>query len=236
MLLPLRNMAGKQTGEMELSEAVFAAPIHRELMHQALVRQLANARLGTHKTKTRAEVSGGGRKPWRQKGTGRARQGSTRAPQWIGGGTVFGPTPRKYTQALPKKMHRAALRSALTVKAKAGQIIVLEQLAMDEPKTKSMVAMLQALDVGKQSVLMVMAEKNILVQRSANNLPQVKTLLSGYLNIRDILGYDLLLFSKEAIAHIENWLGADVNHLAMDAVYEDAEKDIEEDGDSAPGL
>lgn len=206
MLLPLKSMAGEQVGEIELSDAVFAAPISKPLMHQALVRQLSNARLGTHKTKTRSEVAGGGRKPFRQKGTGRARQGSIRASQWVGGGTVFGPRPRKYTKHLPKKMNAAALRSALSVKAAAEQIVIVDELQMDVPKTKMMLGSLSALGVSDNSVLMVLAEKNATVQRSANNLPNVKTILSGYVNVRDLLGYDTLLLSKDAVEKLVNWL------------------------------
>lgn len=206
MLVTVKNMAGEQVGELELDDTVFAAPVNRTLMHQALVRQLANARLGTHKTKTRGEVAGGGRKPWRQKGTGRARQGSTRAPQWVGGGTVFGPQPRKYTQRLPKKMQRAALRSALSVKAAADQVVVVDSLAMDKPRTKTMVSVLQALGVAEQRALLVMASKDEAVQRSANNLPRVKTIQSGYINIRDLLGHDVLVFTQDAVTQIEDWL------------------------------
>lgn len=209
MLLPLKDMAGNQTGEIEVSDAVFGAPVNQFVMHQALLRQLANARLGTHKTKTRSEVAGGGRKPWRQKGTGRARQGSIRASQWVGGGVAFGPRPRKYTLAMPKKMHRAALRSALSVKAGAGQIIVVDGLQIDQPKTKVVINMLNALGVGKQSVLLVLAEKDMNVLRSANNLPKLKTLLSGYLNVRDLLGYDVLLLDKNAVERVETWLSTE---------------------------
>ncbi len=220
MLLPVKDMAGNQIGELEVSDLVFGAPINRPLMHQALIRQLSNARLGTHKTKTRGEVSGGGRKPWRQKGTGRARQGSIRAPHWVGGGTVFGPRPRKYIKDMPKKMHRAALRSALSVKAGAGQIVVLDQLTMEQPKTKAMVALLEALGLDGQRVLLVLPQKDEVVQLSARNLPQVKSLLSGYLNIRDLLGYDVLLMTREAVAHVEEWLGADVAGRSTAAVAE----------------
>ena len=139
MRVPVRDMSGKQIGELELSDAVFATSVNSSVMHQALVRQMSNARLGTHDTKTRGEVRGGGKKPWRQKGTGRARQGSTRAPNWVGGGTVFGPTPRKYVKALPKKMQRLALRSALSSKAAAGSIVVLDQVAIDTPRTKTVI-------------------------------------------------------------------------------------------------
>ena len=206
MLVPVKDMNGKQVGEVELSDAVFAAPINTSVMHQALVRQLSNARLGTHDTKVRSEVRGGGKKPWRQKGTGRARQGSTRAPNWVGGGTVFGPTPRKYTKAMPKKMQRLALRSALSAKAASGQLVVVDKVAIDEPKTKTAANMLAALGVNEQSVLLVMAEKNIPVWKSVHNLPQVKSLQSGYLNIRDLLGHDMLLLTKDAVDAIETWL------------------------------
>lgn len=209
MYLPVKDMTGKQVGEIEVSDVVFAAPVNTALMHQALVRQLSNARLGTHKTKTRGEVRGGGRKPWRQKGTGRARQGSIRASQWVGGGTVFGPRPRTYVKAMPKKMHRAAIRSALSVKAGAGQIVVLDGLNLDEAKTKQAVAMLKALGVNEQSVLLVTAEKDAMVLRSVNNLPKVKLMLSGYLNVRDLLGSDVLLLTKDAVAPVESWLGGE---------------------------
>jgi large subunit ribosomal protein L4 len=206
MLLPLKTMAGEQIGEIELSDVVFAAPISKPLMHQALMRQLSNSRMGTHKTKTRGEVAGGGRKPFRQKGTGRARQGSIRASQWVGGGTVFGPRPRKYIKHLPKKMNAAALRSALSVKAAAEQLVIVDALQMEAPKTKAMLTMLNALGVNNHSILMVLAEKNITVQRSANNLPNVKTILSGYVNVRDLLGYDMVLLSKGAVENLEIWL------------------------------
>lgn len=206
MLLPLKDMAGNQTGELEVSDAVFGAPARPALMHQALMLQLSNARLGTHKTKTRGEVAGGGRKPWRQKGTGRARQGSIRAPQWVGGGIAFGPRPRTYIKDMPKKMRRAALRSALSMKARAGQVVVIDGLAMDAPKTKQAVSLLKALGMDGQSVLVIVAEKNMPIQRSFSNLPDAKALLSGYLNVRDLLGYDTVVFAREAIEPVESWL------------------------------
>lgn len=207
MLLPVRNLAGEQVGEVELDEAIFATTVNKSLMHQALIRQLANARLGTHKTKTRSEVRGGGRKPWRQKGTGRARQGSIRAAQWVGGGTVFGPSPRKYTKQMPRKMSRAALRSALTAKVAVDQLLVVDALVMDSPRTKDLARALEALGAQDKSVLLVSAEKNEAMQRSAHNLPKVKTLLSGYLNVRDLLGYDLVVLSQDAVEHVHGWLG-----------------------------
>jgi large subunit ribosomal protein L4 len=216
MYLPVKDMTGNQTGQIEVSDEVFGAPVNKQLMHQALVRQLSNARLGTHKTKTRGEVRGGGRKPWKQKGTGRARQGSTRASQWVGGGTAFGPLPRTYVKAMPKKMHRAALRSALSVKAEAGQIVVLDGLNLSVAKTKQAVTMLKALGLNDQNILFVVADKDLNVDRSVRNLPTVKLLQSGYLNVRDLLGYDVLLMAKDAVERVEAWLGTDAA-LAGDA-------------------
>jgi large subunit ribosomal protein L4 len=207
MYLPVKDMTGKETGQIEVSDEVFGAPVNKPLMHQALVRQLSNARLGTHKTKTRGEVRGGGRKPWKQKGTGRARQGSTRASQWVGGGNAFGPVPRTYVKAMPKKMHRAALRSALSVKAEAGQIVVLDGLSLSEAKTKLAVQMFKALGVNEQNVLFVIVDRNDNVDRSVRNLPTVKLLQPGYLNVRDLLGYDVLVMAKDAVEAVESWLG-----------------------------
>ncbi len=228
MLLPLKSITGEQVGEVELSDAVFASPINTVLMHQALIRQLSNARLGTHSTKTRGEVAGGGRKPFRQKGTGRARQGSTRAPNWVGGGTVFGPRPRTYIKHLPKKMNAAALRSALSAKVAADQIVVVDAFSFDAPKTKSMVQALRVLGVNNDSALLVMQDKSTAVIRSASNLPNVKTILSGYINIRDLLGYDKVLLSKDALEHIELWL------TPANLIVEDEEIDGAEDAGSAP--
>jgi large subunit ribosomal protein L4 len=209
MYLPVNDMTGNQTGQIEVSAAVFGAPVNKPLMHQALVRQLSNARLGTHKTKTRGEVRGGGRKPWKQKGTGRARQGSTRASQWVGGGTAFGPVPRTYVKAMPKKMHRAALRSALSVKASAGQIVVLDGLSFNEAKTKQAVQMFTALGVNEQNVLFVVADRSDNVDRSVRNLPTVKMLQPGYLNVRDLLGHDVLVMARETVDLVESWLGTE---------------------------
>ena len=206
MKVPLYNMEGQTIGEVELRDDIFGITPHVPVMHQALVRQLANARLGTHKTKTRGEVSGGGRKPWRQKGTGRARHGSIRAPQWRGGGTVFGPRPRSYRQKMPKKMRHLAYKSALSVKAKEGQIIVLDKLEMPEPKTKAMAALLGALAVDS-SALILLPERNENVEKSARNLPGVKTLRAQYLNVRDLLGYDYLVMPLGALEVIESILG-----------------------------
>lgn len=206
MLVPLRNMDGEVVGEVELRDDIFAAPVHEAVMHQALLRQLANARLGTANTKTRSDVRGGGRKPWRQKGTGRARQGSTRAPQWRKGGVVFGPHPRKYTQAMPRKMRRLALRSALSAKAAEEQIIVVQDLAMDEPKVKRMVEVLNNLSADS-STLILLPERNETVEMSTRNLPDVKTLRAHYLNVRDLFAYDYVVMPVEAIQTIESFLG-----------------------------
>ncbi len=206
MRVPVHNTDGEIVGEVELREDIFGVPINVPVMHQALVRQQANARLGTHKTKTRSEVSGGGRKPWRQKGTGRARHGSTREPQWRGGGIAHGPRPRSYDQKMPRKMRRLAYKSALSVKARKGQIIVLDDLQMPAPKTREMVSILQALDVDS-SAIVLLPERNVNVEMSANNLPDVKTLRANYLNIRDLLGYDYLLMPLDALELIELILG-----------------------------
>lgn len=206
MRVPVYNIEGDQVGEVELNDAIFGIEPNVAVMHQALVRQLANARQGTHSTKTRGEVSGGGRKPWPQKGTGRARQGSIRAPQWVGGGTVFGPKPRSYYQKMPKKMRRLALRSALSVKARAGQIKVLDDLQLPEIKTKRMVQVLENLGV-EGSALILLPERNVNVELSARNLPDVKTLRASYLNVRDLLGYETIIMPLASIQVIEGILG-----------------------------
>ena len=194
MLVDVFNMDGQKVTTVELSPEVFEAPVYVDLMHQAFVRQMANARLGTHDTKTRAEVSGGGRKPWRQKGTGRARVGSSRSPVWVGGGKTHTPHPRSYEQSMPKKMRRAALRSALSVKAAEANIVVVDQLILPEPKTRLMAKALNAL-VGAGSALILIPEKGAYegVIRSANNIPDAKVLLANYLNIRDLLQYDKIV-------------------------------------------
>jgi len=209
MQVPLRNMQGEIVGEVELRDDIFGVPLTpatKAVMHQALLRQLANARLGTHDTKTRGEVSGGGRKIWRQKGTGRARQGSIRAPHWRHGGVVFGPHPRSYAQKMPRKMRRLALRAALSAKAADQQIVVLDELALEAPKTKQMLQVLGALKLDS-SVLILLPAKDAAVEMSARNLPRVKTLLANYLNVRDLLGYDYVLMPKGSLAVIESILG-----------------------------
>ena len=203
------NMGGEKVRSVELSPTIFEAPINVDLMHQAFVRQMANARLGTHKTKTRGEVSGGGKKPWRQKGTGRARQGSIRAAQWVGGGKIHTPQPRDHSLKMPRKMRRAALRSALSVKAAEKDIVVLEELAITEPKTSVMAEALNIL-VGDASVLVLLPGKDMAydgVTRSLNNIPDAKMLLASYLNIRDLLGYDKVLIPLAALDVIASYLG-----------------------------
>lgn len=209
MKVDVFDMEGKKIKQVELPAAVFEAPINVDLMHQAYVRQMANARLGTHKTKTRSEVAGGGRKPWRQKGTGRARQGSIRSAQWKGGGRVHTPRPRSYEQAMPKKMRRAALRSALSVKAAEAGIVVVDEIALTEPKTRLIVETLGKL-VGASSVLVLMPEKDLAydtVMRSTGNLADAKILLAGYLNIRDLLGYDKVLMPLKTLDVLTAHLG-----------------------------
>jgi len=206
MKVDVLNMQGKKVDTAELPPAIFEAPVKKDLMHQALVRQLANARLGTHKTKSRGEVSGGGRKPWRQKGTGRARHGSRRSPIWVGGGKAHTPRPRKYTRHMPRKMRRAALRSALSVKAAQKEVVVLDELKMERPKTKEMVAILERL-VGQASALILLAESNETIEKSVRNLPDAKTLRANYLNVRDLLGYERLIMPLGALDIIQSYLG-----------------------------
>jgi large subunit ribosomal protein L4 len=206
MQASLKNMQGQEVGTVELPDEIFNIEPNQTVMHQALVRQLANKRQGTHKTKTRGQVRGGGRKPWRQKGTGRARQGTIRAPHWRGGGTVFGPSPRSYTQRMPRKMRRLALRSALSVKANAQQLVVLEDLSLAAPRTKDMDAMMDALGV-ERSALLLLPEANDIVELSARNLPYVKTLRVNYINVRDLLGYETVVMPQQAIDVITDFLG-----------------------------
>jgi large subunit ribosomal protein L4 len=206
MQVPVYNTKGDQVSEAELRDDIFAVAINKGLMHQALVRQLANARLGTHSSKTRSDVRGGGRKPWRQKGTGRARQGSIRAPHWRGGGAVFGPTPRSYSQKMPRKMRRQALRSALSAKASESQVKVLDVFEMSEPRTKEMLGVLQSLGI-EGSALILLPQRNEQILRSVRNLPKVRTLVAQYLNVRDLLKYDYVLMPLDSLEVIERILG-----------------------------
>ncbi len=195
------NMEGKEVGTMELNDAVFGVDVNEHLVHMAVVAQLANKRQGTQKAKTRSEVSGGGRKPWRQKGTGHARQGSTRAPQWTGGGVVFAPTPRDYTIRLNKKEKRLALKSALTSRVQEQKFIVLDELKFDEIKTKKMQAVLDALNVSK--ALVVLNENDQNVVKSARNIENVQTALTNTINVYDILKYNTVIVTKAAVTTIE---------------------------------
>ena len=209
MEVDVLNMEGQKVRTVELPAQIFEAPINIDLMHQAYTRQMANARLGTHNTKTRGDVSGGGRKPWKQKGTGRARQGSTRAPQWVGGGRVHTPHPRSYNMQMPRKMRRAALCSALTVKASEQKIVVLDELSLPEPKTRLMAQALSKL-VGSASALILLPENGSdyeAVIRSTNNIPEAKTLLAGYLNIRDLLGFDKIVMPVKTLDVLTAHLG-----------------------------
>ena len=206
MKVPVKNMAGENVGEVELPKVIFEVEPNTALMHQALMRQLANARQGNAQTKTRGEVNGSTRKMWKQKGTGHARQGSRKAPHWRKGGTVFGPHPRSYAQVMPQKMRRAALRSALSVKARALQIIVLDKLEMDMPRTKTLSAVLDALAI-PSSALVLLPEKNENVEKSVRNLPDVKYLRAQYLNIRDLFGYETVVMPMGALEVIQGILG-----------------------------
>ena len=219
MKLSVFNMAGKEVNSVDLPASIFEANINRDLMHQALVRQLANARQGTHKAQGRSEVSRTGAKLYRQKGTGNARHGSKRAPIFVGGGVAHGPLPRKYTKQMPRKMRRAALRSALSVKASNEAIVLVDDLALDAPKTRDMKAAMQAL-VADSSALVLLPGRNENVEKSSRNLSDVKTLHANYLNIRDLLGYDKVVISLAALDVLTKYLDV-----------EDSFEEIEETGE-----
>ncbi len=209
MKVDIYNIEGKKLREMELPADLFEATVNMDLMHQAYTRQMANARLGTHQTKTRSEVSGGGRKPWKQKGTGRARTGSIRAAQWVGGGRIHTPHPRSYEQKMPRKMRQAALRSALTVKASEAGIVVVDEFLMNEPKTRLMAEALFNL-VGNASALVLMPEKDLAyenVMRCVDNIEDAKVLLASYVNIRDLLGYDKVVLPLKTLDVLTAHLG-----------------------------
>lgn len=197
------NTAGQQTGEIELNESIFGVEVNEAVLHQAVILQLANQRLGTHKTKTRAEVRGGGRKPWKQKGTGRARAGSTRSPIWVGGGTTFGPQPRSYKKTLPRKVRRLALKSALSSKVEGGNLIVLEGLQMAAPKTKEVVTLLKNLNFSDAKTLIVAGDNDVNVLKSTNNIPGVKTVTTTGLNVYDILYHNKLVLLKDVVGTVE---------------------------------
>ena len=209
MKVDVLNMEGKKLREVELPAAIFDAPINVDLMHQAYVRQMANARLGTHDTKVRAEVAGGGAKPYKQKGTGRARQGSRRAAQWVGGGRIHTPHPRGYEMRMPKKMRQAALRSALSAKAAEAGLVIVDDFVLDEPKTRLMQQALSNL-VGEATVLVVIPEKDQaheLIVRALDNISDAKVLLVNYLNIRDLFTYDKLVLPVKSLDALAAALG-----------------------------
>lgn len=207
MEVPVRNMAGDQIGTIDLPADIFEVEVNEGLMHQAYVRQMANARLGTHKTKTRSEVNLTKAKWYRQKGTGRARHGARSAPIFVGGGVAHGPQPRDYSKKMPRKMRRQALRSALSALAAAGQIIVVDELSMEAPKTSAMREVLRNL-VGESSALVLMADRNEAVENSVRNLHNAQTLRASYLNIRDLLSHDQVIIPQAALEVIQSWLGA----------------------------
>ena len=195
------NMEGSEVGKITLSDAVFGVEVKENLVHQAVVNQLANNRQGTQKAKTRSEVRGGGRKPWRQKGTGHARQGSTRSPQWTGGGVVFAPTPRDYSFKMNKKEKRAALKSVLTDRVNEGKLVVVDELKFDAPKTKEFARVLANLKA--EDALVVLSENDLNTVKSANNIPTVQTALTNTINVYDILKHDVLVIEKAAVEKIE---------------------------------
>jgi len=209
MKVDVLSIEGKKLREVELPPAIFEAPINVDLMHQAYVRQMANARLGTHETKVRGEVAGGGAKPYKQKGTGRARQGSRRAAQWVGGGRIHTPHPRSYEQRMPKKMRQAALRSALSAKAAESGVVIVDEIALSESKTRVMAEALKNL-VGVSTALILLLEKDQayeMAMRSADNLENAKVLLAGYLNIRDLFSYDKLVLPVKTLDALVATLG-----------------------------
>lgn len=201
----LLNQSGSQVGDMELSDAVFGIEPNEHVLHQAVVMQQASLRQGTHKVKNRSEVRGGGRKPWRQKGTGRARHGSIRSPQWVGGGVAFGPTPRDYSYKLPKKVRRLALKSALSSKVKEDALVVVDEIQLDAPKTKAMVSILSNLSVDS-SVLIVTADYDEKVELSARNIPGVQVITANHVNVLDVLKHDKLVLTKSAAEKVEEVL------------------------------
>ena len=203
----LFNQAGEQIGEVELNDAVFGIEPNKHVITEMVLSQRASMRQGTHKVKNRSEVRGGGRKPWRQKGTGRARQGSIRSPQWVGGGVVFGPTPRSYAYKLPKKVRRLALKSALSAKVLDNEIYVLDQLSFEKPKTKDFVTFLNNLSLDSDvKALVVTDDMNENVYLSARNLPKVKVVDARGINVLDLVGYDKLIITKDAVEKVEEVL------------------------------
>lgn len=205
--LSVYDMTGKKTGEeIELMDYVFGVEMNEAVVHQAVVMQQANERQGTHATKTRGLVRGGGRKPWKQKGTGRARSGSTRSPIWVGGGTVFGPSPRSHAKAMPRKARRLAIRCALSSKVAAGELIIIDELKFDEVKTKNVIEMLKGFEAAEKKALIITDGENENVEKSSRNIPKVKALSNACLNVFDILHNEKVLLAKDAVAKIEEVL------------------------------
>ena len=200
------DKSGSQVGDLELTESIFAAEIKPDLMHDAVLAQLRGKRQGTASTKTRSEVSGGGRKPWRQKGTGRARHGTIRSPIWVGGGITFGPKPKVYKNNLPKKKRKQAVRSALSSKVAEEKFLVLDDLNFEAPKTKEVVSLLESLNIEGEKVLLLLADKDENIYKSARNLPRVKTLVAQAINIFDILNHDYVVATQNAISRVEEVL------------------------------
>jgi len=200
--VPVYNVEGQQTGEITLAETVFGVPVNQALLHEAVNMQLASRRLGTAKAKTRGEIRGGGRKPWRQKGTGQARVGSRRSPLWTGGGIIFPPQPRDYGHKMPRKARRLALKSALSAKVSEGEVMVIEGLHIEEPKTKTMLGILDKLNAAGKA-LIVLADSEEGLEKSARNLPGVTTIRPDQLNVYDILNHDRLLLAREAVSKVE---------------------------------
>ena len=199
------DITGQQTGEVELNDNVFGVDVNVPVMHQAVVMQLANQRQGTHATKTRGMVRGGGRKPWKQKGTGRARSGSTRSPIWVGGGTVFGPLPRSHSISMPRKARRLAIKSALSDKVNCGELLILDEILFEQPKTKAVVKMLSDFNAAEQKALII-TEGDETVEKSARNIPGVKAIASTGLNVYDLLYHDKVFITKGAVTKIEEVL------------------------------
>lgn len=201
--LALYNKTGNQIGDINLNDSVFSVEVNAPVVHRAIVAQLAAMRAGTHSTKTRGEVSGGGKKPWRQKGTGRARQGSIRAPQWVGGGRVFGPTPRDYSQKINRKEKKLAVRSAFSNKVEEGKLIIVDAFNFTQPKTKDMVKILTDLKINDKKVLLLISNKDEAVWKSARNLTNVRTLVTQAINIYDLVNADYIVTTQDAVAAIE---------------------------------
>ncbi len=204
----VRDQTGKDQGALELRPEVFSVPVRSALLHQAVVREQADRRTGTHDTKTRGEISGGGRKPWRQKGTGRARQGSIRSPQWRGGGIVFGPHPRSYAQAMPRKARREALRVALTAKLAAGELLVVDRLALSAPKTRELVALLAGLGVGGTRTLLVVEAVSEALARASRNIPWLSVARSTHVSVYELLRHERVLFERAALEILQEGLAS----------------------------